>query len=231
MNFTTITTTSLHQIKTPAIAVGVFSEGKLSDAADILNRASNGAIAEVLEAEFEAKPKTSLTLRNLPGVIAERVILIGLGKQESYCAKNLADAEATVVKACNHANLKEALSTLASIDCPETTLSVRVRHFVSAAHAANYHYDATLGDASEDSAPRLNKLSTWVRRDQSDAANECLRQGIALAEGVALCRKLGDLPPNVCTPTYLGDTAKDLAKNFPSLKAEVLSHKQIEALG
>src|SRR5690625_8003138 len=84
MNFTTITTTSLHQLNTPAIAVGVFSEGKLSHAADILDRASNGAIAEVLKAEFDAKPKTSLTLRNLPGIITKRVILVGLGKQESY---------------------------------------------------------------------------------------------------------------------------------------------------
>src|SRR5690625_620870 len=231
MNFTTITTTSLHQLNTPAIAVGVFSEGKLSHAADILDRASNGAIAEVLKAEFDAKPKTSLTLRNLPGIITKRVILVGLGKQESYRVTNLADAEATVVKACHHANLEEALSTLASIDCPDTTLSTRIRHFVSASHAANYHYDETLSDASENEAPRLKKLSTWVKRDQSAAAEEGLRQGIALAEGVALCRKLGDLPPNICTPTYLGNTAKDLAKNFPTLKAEVLSHKQIEALG
>ncbi len=45
-----------------------------------------------------------------------------------------------------------------------------------------------------------------------------------------LARLLGDLPPNVCTPTYLGKTARSLAKQFKTLKAEVLDQKKIEAL-
>src|SRR5690606_36260545 len=70
----------------------------------------------------------------------------------------------------------------------------------------------------------------WVARNQATEAQHGLREGRAIGNGMNLTRLLGDLPPNVCTPTYLGNTAKTLAKEFKSLKAEVLGTKQIEAL-
>ncbi|MDY3330368.1 MAG: leucyl aminopeptidase, partial [Pelistega sp.] len=43
-------------------------------------------------------------------------------------------------------------------------------------------------------------------------------------------RQLGNLPANICTPSYLGEQAKALAKEFATIKTEVLDKKQIEAL-
>ena len=50
------------------------------------------------------------------------------------------------------------------------------------------------------------------------------------AAGVALARDLANLPPNVCTPTYLGTRAQALAKDFPSIKTKVLDASGIKAL-
>ncbi|MFY9347832.1 MAG: leucyl aminopeptidase, partial [Orrella sp.] len=44
-------------------------------------------------------------------------------------------------------------------------------------------------------------------------------------------RTLGNLPSNICTPTYLGNQARTLGRQFKSLKVSVLEKKQIEALG
>jgi leucyl aminopeptidase len=57
-----------------------------------------------------------------------------------------------------------------------------------------------------------------------------VEQGGAMVEGMNLAKDLGNLPPNICTPTYLGKTALGLAKKA-GLKVEVLGLKQIEALG
>jgi leucyl aminopeptidase len=57
-----------------------------------------------------------------------------------------------------------------------------------------------------------------------------VEQGSAMVEGMNLAKDLGNLPPNICTPTYLGKTAQGLAKKV-NLKVEVLGLKQIEALG
>ena len=48
---------------------------------------------------------------------------------------------------------------------------------------------------------------------------------------MSLARTLGNLPGNICTPTYLGEVAKKLGREFKSIKVNVLEPKQIEKLG
>ena len=231
MEFSTLTTASLHQIKTAALAVGVFSDGHLSPAADVIDNASNGAVREAMASEFQGKPNTHLVLRNLAGVSATRVILVGLGKQESYNAATHAGAELTFANYCVQARLTEGVTTLVENDCPNSTLRQRAQAAAIAAGKASYRYDTTLSQPDTDLAPRLDRISVRVARNQAREVQQGLRTGQAIANGMNLTRLLGDLPPNVCTPTYLGTTAKRLGKEFKSLKAEVFDRKKIEALG
>ena len=230
MEFSTQTTASLHQIKTAALAVGVFADGMLSPAADIIDHASNGALREVLKSEFPAKADTHLVLRRLTGVVATRIILIGLGKQDSYNAATHANAEFVFANYCVQAHLSEGVSTLAAIECPNSTMRSRAQAAAMAAGRATYHYDATFGKREHNAAPRLKKVILSVARNQAGQAQQGLASGGAIAGGMNLARELGNLPGNICTPTYLGQAAKKLAKEFKSLKVEVLERKQIEAL-
>ncbi|QAA92827.1 leucyl aminopeptidase [Pollutimonas thiosulfatoxidans] len=229
MEFSTQTTASLHQIKTAALAVGVFTDGVLSPAADVIDRAGAGALRAVTKTEFKGKSNTHAVLRDIPGVSAARIVLVGLGKQENYNATAHGSAELVFAQYCAAAGLTEGVSTLASIECPDTTLRTRARAAASAGTRAGYHYDATLGKSRE-AGPRLRKIAIWTARGQAAEAQQGLSEGQALGEGINLARMLGDLPPNVCTPSYLGKTAKQLAKQFTTLKAEVLERKQLEAL-
>jgi len=45
-----------------------------------------------------------------------------------------------------------------------------------------------------------------------------------------LCRTLGDMPPNICTPTYLSETAKNLANDL-GLKVEILEESDMKKMG
>ncbi len=230
MEFSTQTTASLHQIKTAALAVGVFTDGILSAAADIIDRASNGAVREALKSEFHAKAGTHLVLRNLPGISAARVILIGLGQHDRYNAATHANAEFTFAHYCVQANLAEGVTALASIECADASVRNRAQAAAVAVGRATYHYDATFGKRDRNPAPRLKKFALSISRNQASHTQQGLKNGAAIAHGMHLTRELGDLPANICTPTYLGNTAKKLAKEFKSIKAEVLDRKQIEAL-
>jgi len=230
MEFSTQTTGSTHQIKTAALAIGIFADGILTPAADVIDHASNGAVRSVLKTEFQAKPNTHLVLRNLPGVSAARIVLIGLGKQESYNAKTHAGAELAFARYCVGARLTEGVSTLAAGECAGSTMQKRAQAAALAAGQATYHYDATLGKRDRDAAPRLKKLTLAVARNQADQARQGLVYGQAIANGMSLTRELGNLPGNICTPTYLGNAARKLAREFKQIKADVLDRKQIEAL-
>ena len=235
MEFSTQSTSSLHQAKTAALAVGVFADGILTAAAQQIDQASEGAIKAVAKSEFPARAGTTLVLRNLPGVTAARVVLVGLGKQQAYSARVHAQAEQAFAQALVTAQLTEGASTLAALPIENTTLKARARSAAIAAGHATYYYDATFGrnsaEAKASARPKLRKIVQYVERGDSAEALEGLKQGQAIKNGMELSRTLGNLPGNVCTPTYLGETARKLAAEFKSLKVEVLERKQIEALG
>lgn len=231
MEFSTQTTASLHQVKTAALAVGVYADGVLSPAADIIDRASNGAVRAVVKAEFRGRAGSTLTLRTLPGVTAQRVVLVGLGKQEEYSARAHASAEQAFASVCVAAQLTEGVSTLAANPIADVAIIARARSAAIAAGGATYHYDASFGKPDRDARPKLKKIVQVVERADAAQAQKGLREGAAIANGMELTRTLGNLPGNICTPTYLGDTAKRLAREFKSLKVEVLDRKQVEALG
>ena len=60
-------------------------------------------------------------------------------------------------------------------------------------------------------------------------AERGLRYGGAIANGMELTKRLGNLPPNICTPSFLADEARKMAKKW-KLDIEVLEAKQLEAL-
>lgn len=231
MDFSISISASPHQTKTPAIAIGVFTDGVLSTAADAIDRASNGAIRDVIKAEFTGRAGSTLVLRNLEGVAAPRIVLVGLGKQAEYTPRTHARAEQAFAAFCVQARLTEATSTLAAIDCPAAPVRDRARSAAAACGEATYHYDASFGKPDLNARPKLKKLTLqFANAADRVAATLGLAEGGALAHGMSLARTLGNLPGNICTPTYLGEQAKTLGKQFKSLSVKVLDRKQIEAL-
>jgi leucyl aminopeptidase len=67
-----------------------------------------------------------------------------------------------------------------------------------------------------------------IYSENNDATE--INKGVAIANGMALTRKLGDLPSNICTPSYIAETAKSLASSY-KLECEVLEESDMEALG
>jgi len=228
MEFSTSTATALHSLKTQALAVGVFQDGVLSPAAEALDQASQGAIRAVVQSEFDAAPGSSLTLHAPAGVAAARVILLGLGARDRLKAATLAQAHQTFAAYCVRAGVATAVSTLCALDCPDADPADCARTAARLVSAAAYRYDQTFSRAKP--AVKLRSFTLHLPRARAAQAKAALAQGAAIGAGVNLARLLGDLPPNVCTPTYLGQTARDLARQFKTLKAEVLDQKKIEAL-
>ena len=57
-----------------------------------------------------------------------------------------------------------------------------------------------------------------------------LEEGAAIGAGVALTRNLANLPGNVCTPTHLANTAKDLARRHKGLRVKILGETEVRKL-
>jgi leucyl aminopeptidase len=62
------------------------------------------------------------------------------------------------------------------------------------------------------------------------ATQRGLDQGQAIAAGAALTRDLANLPANVCTPSYLAQQARELARAYKTVRTQVLDERDLKRL-
>jgi leucyl aminopeptidase len=219
--------TGLAGVKTGCIAVGVFEDKKLSQAARQLD--GKGSITAALKSgDLSGKAGSTLMLRGIDGTAAERVLLVGLGKEGELSDKSFQSAAKAIAGAFSSLGAAEGAIALPLNEVKGRDAAWAIRASVLAIREAGYRYDATKStkDKQENG---VKKLSLLVQAADAAAAKAAITQGVAIANGMALTKDLGNLPSNICTPTYLAETAKKLAKEF-KFGVEVLDRKQIEAL-
>src|SRR5690606_22641847 len=79
---------------------------------------------------------------------------------------------------------------------------------------------------------KLKSAAVYVREaGQRARAKKGLDSGHAIGNGMNLARELGNLPGNICTPSYLAARAQELAKNNSQLKTTLLTEAQMKRLG
>jgi len=210
------------------VIVGVFEGNKLTDAAKELDKASNKAISTVLKnGDFEGKLNSTLVLHQLADIAASRVLLVGLGKQDDFTEKHYRQATRAAIKALPK-GVANASFFLTEIAIKKSDTHAKVAHLVEVALDATYIVNAIKAKKAE--ACTLTEITIHVAKSENELAEAAVKQGSSIGAGVTLAKNLGNLPPNICTPTYLGEQAKSLAKQY-GFKVEVLEQAEIEKLG
>lgn len=216
------------KLRTDCVIVGVFEDGKISDAAKNLDEASNKAISTALKSgDMDGKLNSTLVLHHVVGVTAARIMLVGLGKQPEFTEKQYRQAVRASVKALPK-GVASASFCFAEIAIKKSDIHTKVAQLVEVAMDATYQVNAIKLKKVEPKA--LKKIAICVEKSETTQAEAGVKHGLAISAGVALAKDLGNLPPNICTPTYLGEQAKKLAKAY-GFKVEVLEKKEIEKLG
>ncbi len=210
------------------VAVYAGKKAKLGASAALLDRQADGAIkALVSKGDINGDPGTTLMMYDPPGVRAERILLVGLGKQSEVDATVLRKAAAAVARVAEAASLRSI--DIALFDRRHGRLDTRrmVRHVVEAVDAALYRYEETKSGRAKPS--HLKNAAVLVERAELAAARKGVREGEATASGVSLARELGNLPGNICTPSYLARKARAMQKDLP-IKTRVLSEEDMKKL-
>lgn len=218
------------------VIVGVYETHQLSNAAQAIDEVSAGYITNILKrGDMDGKPDATLMLHNVPGTQSERVLLVGLGKKSEFSEKQYCKAVRASIKAASASGATEAVSFLTELPVGKLSMRWKVAHLAEVALDASYRFDAIKRkkDVAEEKAAKkgIKKLSIAIAdAKELNEAEAGLADGKALASGVSLAKDLGNLPPNVCTPTYLAEQALGLGKSY-GMKITVLEQDALEELG
>jgi leucyl aminopeptidase len=226
MDFST-RTAAAEAVKADCIAVGVYAEGELTAQARSLDAASKGALrAAVKSGDATGKRGTAVMLRGLPGLASPRVLMVGLGKRKEFNDRACLEAVATAVRSAGAAVKELALAATDWLPAGRDSAWL-ARQLVLASRDAAFRADELKSIKDDDTAAPERIVLVLTARDA--AAEHGLAQGTAIANGVELAKRLGNLPGNICTPGYLAAEARKLGRSH-KLDVDVLDRRKIESL-
>nr|WP_314878018.1 leucyl aminopeptidase [uncultured Pseudomonas sp.] len=217
-------------VKTATLVLAVGEGRKLGEIAKAVDEASNGAISAVLKrGDLAGKPGQTLLLHAVAGLKAERVLLVGSGKDDlgDRSWRKLASAVAGVLK-----NLGGNDAVLALDDIAITGREGHYGKYRLLAESlldGEYVFDRFKSQKAEPRA--LKKITLLADKAGLAEVERAVQHATAIASGMAFTRDLGNLPPNLCHPVFLAEQAKELGKAHKGLKVEVFDEKKIKELG
>ena len=183
----------------------------------------NTDLQQLLEInQFDAKVGETLILNRVDGYKTKRVLAVGIGE--------LPVTDKSYLK-----SLKAIYSALASAKAKNVVfpgIDIENRdeswvHLTTARVLQNAIYQIDKVN-SDDSTEKNTLEAVSIYSENSDSSN--VLKGVAIANGMALTRSLGDLPSNICTPSHLAETAKSLAQSY-NLKYEILEESDMQSMG
>ncbi len=214
------------QVETACAIVGLYEDGMLTSACAEFDEACGGLIKKLIESgDLTGKLGQTQMLRQLSGVLAARVLIVGLGDQRKFDAAKFVRVQKDANNALKSLPGKDVTSFLVEVEVPGKDLAWKLNQAILIADHVHYRYTHTLKNKGE------SKLET-LQFTAPISAEPVLTRAIAVAAGVKLTRELGNLPPNICNPGFLGEQAQELAKRSEgSVKVEILEVKQMQELG
>jgi leucyl aminopeptidase len=216
----------------PCVVAGVFAKRRLSEAASRLDHASRKAITGLLKrGDLEGRLGQTLLLHDLPGIAAERVLLVGCGPDEEWNEHKFREVIAKTGAVLAETGVTEAVSFLTDLPVPQRDLYWRLRQSVEVADATAYRFDR-LKSKKDTPEQRLAGMRLSVPSALEDSKlSRAIMEGQAIARAVRLAKDLANSPSNYCTPAHLAAQAKAIQKAHPAVKVRVLDGAQMKRLG
>ncbi|WP_330115042.1 leucyl aminopeptidase [Pseudomonas sp. JS3066] len=220
----------LETLKTATLVVALGEGRKLGEAAKAVDAAAGGAITTLLKrGDIAGKVGQTLLLHSLPNLKAERVLLVGSGKERELSDRQFRKMIAAVNGVLKGLGGSDAALALAELAVKGRDAYGKARLMVETLADGGYVFDRFKSQKAEPRA--LKKVTVLVEKaDQAEAERGSVHAQ-AIATGMAFTRDLGNLPPNLCHPSFIAEEAKALAKAHKNLKVEVLDEKKLKELG
>jgi leucyl aminopeptidase len=225
------TRSSASSQRTACAVIGIYEKGELSAAANALDQKSGGLIRRIIKrGDFSGKTGTVLPIAELPGTPAERALLVGLGVRAEFSRRTYRRAIAAAVEWLARSGARDAVFYLSQEQVPEVDAYYAARFAAESVAGALYRIP-DLKSGKKTPQAKLSRVGVAVGdKGELAPARRGLEDGQGIAAGVALARDLGNLPANVCTPTYLASRARQMARDHKQLRARILEEADIKRL-
>jgi leucyl aminopeptidase len=217
--------------RTGCIVVGVYEGGSLSPSASRLDEGSRRMVDGIVRrGDLDGELGTQRLVVGVPKSTFERLLLVGLGPEPQFLESSYLTALSCAFEALAETGAADATMCLNELPVNGHDAAWKIERAVVAMSERLYRFDA-LKSKPRENKPALKRMVFPVdRRAEVSTAEAAIARGVAIAEGVSLARDLGNLPGNICTPSYLAEQARQMGKRH-GFTVRILGPAEIARLG
>ena len=211
------------------VAVGILADKTLTQSAEDLDKASNGAVRRALAAagKFTGKAQEMLDILAPAGLEVSRILLVGLGEAGSLKARELENIGGELAARLNAMGEQQATVMLDDIPAAPSETSEAAARIAYGARLRSYRFDKYKTREKAEDKPSLTRFA--VHLDDDTAAAEAFGPLAGVADGVTLTRDLVSEPANELYPEALAERCRELEEL--GVEVEILNREQLEKLG
>ena len=227
----TIKAASLQNLSTACLVLGVYTNQNLPELTAQADKLIRKKISKLIDSGDLSGALGQTVLLHAPeGLRAKRVLLVGLGKKSDFDQKKFGRAVGAVAMALKKYALSDAADTLVNLDIKGTGMDTLGHLLARTLANSTYQYSQTKSKKGKPSP--LKQIDVFLAdKSKRNVLKKGLDVGTAVSTGMSVARELGNLPANICTPSYLGEQAIALGKRHKELKTKVLTEAQMKRLG
>jgi len=226
------TTSNASKRAVDCVIVGIYERNKLGQGAGDVDTASQGHLTSLIKSgDLSAGPGRCKILSAVPGVKAHRVAVVGLGKSGKLNATTYKKAVAAAIASLDGSKTRQILNTLTLESVADANPYYLARHSVEAMGDVLYRFTEMKSGRKKKPMPLSSYGHSIAKRSDATKVARGAEHGDAIANGVRLAKDLGNLPANVCTPSYLARVAKKLATGNGKLTTKIVSEAEMKRLG
>ena len=215
-------------LRSQCLIVPIFTDGKLSKAARRLNKASGGTIqAMVKRGDITGKLAETLLLPAITGIKAERILLLGCGEGKKLSTADFGKLMKAGLDTASNSKLKDACLLIDELSVHNRNAAWLAGQVAITGGSDNYRYSKTVSKPKP--AATLKRVTVSGKPNQQSKIST--NQGKAIATGMNVAKELGNLPANICTPSYLAKQAKALGRKHKNLSVSIIEEKKMRELG
>lgn len=217
--------------QTNCAVIGLYEEGEMSSEAHAINEATSGLLDKLMkQKEITGKLASTTLLHHVPEIAAERILIIGLGPKKALSAEEFVKVANKVALQLKNSTAQNASVFFSEVDVEQHDENWKATQTAKLISANLYQFNQL--KSNKKSHPTLQEGQYAIASETLTASvNNALAIGTAIANGMSLTRDLGNLPGNICTPSYLSKEAEKLSHNNAKLSTTILGEEQMSELG
>ena len=217
--------------KTDCIVVAMTPAKKMSSQQSEINSLTSKSIDKLEAADLLSGKVFQLVSLPAPdGIAAKKVLFFGVGKEDKLSTERVRDLLNSLARQLKAHKLKEVTFDLDALIAKSDVATVS-RHLAEAVGDIEYQYIKSPKSVRGEKASKEFKATIQLSTSKAAAAARTASSiGAAIDKGKTLAKNLGNMPGNICTPTYLANQAKKLGKSH-QLNVKILNEKEMADLG